>query len=265
MLQFTFKFSFFFILSAFFYVAPTNYISSVRAEQWYARLTFGYENSRASNFSDDDCTSASPPALYGCGFGSDGRALGTYGDFDSFAAFDAALGRRLLPWLRTDLSVSWRPNMVYSGQANFVGVKGKQPVHSTAEAFTAMLNVFADFIPTGGGPLSIFQPYIGAGLGLSYNKMDNMAYLFPGLTTHKISIIPSGGSVHPAYTFSLGTGIVVSERITIDIAYRWNHLGRVETDAGRMYMNHIPQGIDIAGTSARLQTHGVQAGLRYNF
>jgi opacity protein-like surface antigen len=247
------------------YIMCFHYIPPAQAGQWYARIAAGIEDSRSSNFSDDDCSATSPPALYGCGSGSDGRALGTYGDFDSFASFDAALGRRVLPWLRTDISVSWRPNMVYSGQANFTGVKGAQPVYSSAEAFTAMFNFFADLIPSGDGPLSIFQPYIGAGLGLSYNKMDAMTFLFPGLKTHKISITPSGSSLDPAYTFSLGTGIVISDRISIDIAYRWSHLGRVETDAGRMYMNHVPQGMNIAGTSARLQTHGVQLGLRYTF
>lgn len=244
----------------FFYFA-----SPAQAADWYLRAAAGYESSRSADFSDDHCGSTNPPALFGCGPGIDGRPLGAYGDFGFFGAFDAALGRNVLPWLRTDLSVSWRPNMVYSGKANFLGVPGEQPVYSTASALTAMLNVFVDIPNPGGGPLSRLKPYLGGGVGLSRNSLDEMSYLFPGLAVHKISITPSGRSFHFAYTFSLGTGIVISERVSLDIAYRWSHLGRVETDAGRMYMNHVPQGIGIAGTSARLQTHGLQMGLRYSF
>lgn len=242
-----------------------TYTPSVRAADWYARAVIGYESSQSADFFDDDCSSSDPPALFGCGTGVDGRPLGAYGDFGSFAVLDAAVGRRVLPWLRTDVSIAWRPHMVYSGEANFRGVPGNQPVDSTASAFTAMLNVFIDLVYKAETPLSRFQPYIGGGVGISYNRLDSMTYLFPELTTHKISVTPSGSSVHPAYTLALGTGIVISERISLDIAYRWSHLGRVETDAGRMYMNHMPQGIDIAGTSAPLRTHGLHVGLRYNF
>lgn len=235
------------------------------AADWYLRAAIGYESSRSADFSDDNCASTNPPALFGCGPGIDGRPLGAYGDFGSFGAFEVALGRNVLPLLRTDLAVSWRPNMVYSGKANFLGVPGGQPVYSTASALTTMLNVFVDIPNPAAGSLSGFKPYLGGGLGVSRNSLDEMHYLFPGLAVHKISITPSGRSFHFAYTFSFGTGVVISERVSLDIAYRWSHLGRVETDAGRMYMNHVPKGIDIAGTSARLQTHGLQMGLRYSF
>ncbi|RJR39466.1 MAG: hypothetical protein C4576_21180 [Desulfobacteraceae bacterium] len=235
------------------------------AAQWYLRAGGGYEWSLDADFHDRNPLSADPPALFGQGPGSDGRALGAYGDFGNFPALEVAVGTLPLQWLRTDLSLTYRPEMDYRGQANFLNVPGEQPVSAKAESWSAMVNLFleiADLFHLDMGP---FTPYVGGGLGVSYNHIDEMTYRFPGLTRHKISVTPSGSRMDFAWMTCVGTGLRLSKKLLLDLSYRYSDLGRMETDPGNMFMDIRPAGIEITGTSAPFRTHGFMMALRYDF
>ncbi len=236
-----------------------------QAGQWYIRAGGGAEWSLHADFHDQDPYSTNPPALFGPGPGSDGRALGSYGDFGNFPVFEAAAGIQPLSWLRTDLSLAYRPEMDYAGQANFIKVPGEQPVSAEAKSWTTMINFFLEITNLVHLDLGALTPYVGGGLGLSYNHIGEITYRFPGLTKHKISITPSGSRVDFAYMACVGTGIRLSKKFLLDMSYRYSDLGRVETDPGNMFMDYLPAGIDIAGTSAPLRTHGFLMQLRYHF
>ncbi|MEE9913748.1 MAG: outer membrane beta-barrel protein [Deltaproteobacteria bacterium] len=238
-----------------------------QAAGWYLRGAVGYEKSLAANFSDTDCASTNPPSLFGCAVGDDGHPIGAYGDFGHFPLAEAAVGRQFLPWLRADLAVSYRFNMNYDGNSNFLSVGVHQPVSAKADSLSGMVNVFVDInglLPA--KKLWRFQPYAGIGAGLSHNRIGQMTYLFPeNPGAHKISITPSGDKTDFAYMLAIGTGLLLTEHISLDIAYRYFDLGRVETSPGNMYMDVIPAGIPVGGTESRLRTHGLAVGLRYHF
>jgi opacity protein-like surface antigen len=235
------------------------------AAQCYVRGSGGFDWPADSNFHDEDCHSKNPAALFGCGHGSDGRRLGAYGDFRDFSVFEAAAGLQPLKWLRTDVAIMYRPEMKYKGEANFLNVPGKQPVSADAYAWTGMVNIFMEIANLLHLDTGIFSPYVGGGAGISYNHTGRITYRFPGLTRHKISITPSGSNTDFAYMLAAGTGVQLSKKVLLDISYRYSDLGQVETDNGNMYMDSLPQGIDIAETSAPLRTHGFLLGLRYLF
>lgn len=237
------------------------------ASGWYLRGAVGYEWSLSSDFSDKDCSSTNPPALFGCSKGNNGQPIGAYGDFGHFPLVEAAIGRQFLPWLRSDLAVAYRFNMNYDGNANFLSVGHDQPVSAEAYSLSGMVNLFVDINGfLSGRKLWRFQPYVGGGAGLSYNRIDRMTFRFPDNPgVHKISITPSGDRTDFAFMLAIGTGIILTEHLSLDIAYRYFDLGRVETSPGNMDMNTIPAGIDINSIEAPLRTHGLAVGLRYHF
>jgi hypothetical protein len=49
-----------------FYSMIFCFTPSVQAQDWYIRAVIGYESSQSADFSDDDCGSSSPPALFCC-------------------------------------------------------------------------------------------------------------------------------------------------------------------------------------------------------
>ncbi len=235
------------------------------ATQWYIRGSAGFDWTTDANFHDKDCSSENPAALFGCGSGSDGRSIGAYGDFGGFSVIEVAAGLYPLNWLRTDVSIMFRPEINYKGEANFLDVPGEQPVSADAYAWTGMVNLFLEIADLLHLNMGIFVPYVGGGVGLSYNHIGRMTYRFPGLTKHTISVTPSGSNTDFAYTLTAGTGVQLSKNILLDVSYRYSDLGRVETNRGNMYMDSLPEGIEIAGTSAPLRTHGFLLGLRYLF
>jgi opacity protein-like surface antigen len=257
------------LLWIFFCLIVSFYPVSGAASDWYLRGAIGYEKSLAADFSDTDCASTNPAALFGCATGNDGKAIGAYGDFGRFPLAEIAAGRRLLPWLRADVSLAYRFSMAYDGNANFIPatVGVHQPVSAKADSLAGMVNLFVEFsglLPE--KKLWRFQPYAGAGVGLSYNRIGEMTFLFPENTgKHKVSFTPSGDRKDFAFMLAVGTGFVLTEHLSLDVAYRYFDLGRVETSSGNMYMDTKPAGIAVGGIESRLRSHGLAAGLRYQF
>lgn len=255
------------IAGAVFFLSSLLLPGTGTAAGWYIRGALGYEKSLTSDFSDTDCKSANPPALFGCANGNDGQPIGSYGDFGRFPLAEIALGRQVLPWLRADLAVSYRFNMNYEGNANFLSVGPHQPVSAKADSVTGMVNLFVDINGLlAGKKLWRFQPYVGGGVGLSYNRIGQMTFQFPDNPgAHKVSVTPSGDRKDFAFMLAVGTGIILTERLSLDLAYRYFDLGRVETSPGNMFMDIVPQGIAVNNIEARLRTHGLAVGLRYHF
>ena len=140
-----------------------------QAADGYLRATLGYEQSRDADFADRDCSSQQPAALFGCAPGDDGRPIGAYGDFGGYPLVELALGTRLLPWLRADLSLGYRFAIDYQGNANFLAVGTHEPVAADLESWNGMVNAFVDLAPLSGTDLGPFQPYVGAGVGVAHN------------------------------------------------------------------------------------------------
>lgn len=235
------------------------------AGEWYLRAGAGFEWSLAADFSDEDAAATHPPNYFGTGPGSDGRQIGAYGDFGRFPSLEAAVGRQIRPWLRAEIALTYRPDMSYRGQANFRGVPGEQPVTGSADSLSGLTNLYLDIAGLPGVRLGRFQPYLGGGLGVAHHWLREMTYRFPGLAVHKVTVTPSGEKTDLAFMATVGMGIVLTERVTLDIAYRYTDLGRVYSDAGKAYLNNVPAGVEVAETWAPLRTHGIFTGIRYLF
>lgn len=238
--------------------------SSVIAADVYVRASAGVDWLKNANFSDDK--DGVNPALFGDGTGTNGKPYGAYGDFDTYAFVEGAVGLRLQPWLRTEFSLTYRPDMHYSGQANFTGLTGPQPVSGDAESLGGLANLYLDINGLPGVSLGRFQPFVGGGIGFATNWQDEMTYKFPQLPPkHTYSIVPSGDRTDLAFMLTAGTGFELTKHLILEISYRYTDLGRAQTNVGTMQMDGSVTSLVIAGTSAPLRAHGMLMGLRYHF
>ncbi|KAA6187758.1 porin family protein [Thiohalocapsa marina] len=248
------------------FALSVSLVAPAEAADWYLRGALGYEQSRDANFSDRDCASQQPAALFGCVRGDDGRPIGAYGDFGDYPMAELAVGRRLLPWLRADLSVGYRFASEYAGNANFLSVGTHEPVSADFESWLGLANVFVDLAALNGADLGRFQPYVGIGAGVAHNRLGEMTYRFPeNPGRHKISVTPDGDRTNFAYQVTLGTGIALSDTLTLDLSGYYVDLGEVGTDSGIMSLNTLSAGIPIDETSTNLRAFGVAVGLRRAF
>ena len=233
--------------------------NSVALGDFYLRAGAVLDWPSGTRFGDRDCESTSPAALYGCGEGVDGAALGAAGDFDRTNGFAVSVGYNATRRTRVEAEVQYRPEFSFNGRANFTQTTGRQDVSADLSSLSAILSVYADL--PGRGP---FSPHFGCGGGLSRNAIGETRMEFPRTTT----VVPGASRVGFAWLLTAGVAARVGERVTVDVSWRYTNSGAVETGraTGRIVWrdgSRDPLELELAETWADLASHGLRVSLRY--
>ena len=235
-------------------------------DAYYVRAGVALDWPEEARFTDEDCASESPDALYGCGNGPDGVPYNTLGDFGTMAGFELGVGRVATPLLRLEAVVQYRPDASFEGRANYLEAARRQEVRTDVSSLTALVAAYADLPELGVPRFGPFSPFAGAGVGLSRLEVGETRMEFPRTTT----IVPGGTRTNLAWMVTAGVAVALSERMTLDIAWRYTDFGTVRTDRGQGWViwrdgSREPLELDLAETRADLSSHGVLASLRYAF
>ena len=236
------------------------------ADDFYLRAGVLLDRPDRARFADRDCASTSPAALYGCGTGLDGMPLSTLGAFGTTPGYELGIGYAAGATLRPEAVVSQRPRVAFEGQANFVQTTGGQAVTAEVSAVSGMLAAYLDLPALGLPRLGPFSPFVGGGLGLSRIAIGETRMAFPRTTT----VVPGGRRLGLAWMPAAGVAAALGPRATLDVAWRYTHLGGIDTGrgAGRIVWrdgSREPLEIALAGTTADLAGHGLSVTVRYAF
>lgn len=226
----------------------------------YLRYGLALEWSENTRWHDADCAQTQPPALFGCGMGIDQEPLGAQGDFDQAGVIDLGLGYRLSPNWRVEAQLSWREGLDFSGQANFLGVSGAQPVEAEGDSLAALLAGYLDLPAL--GPV---RPFIGLGVGLASNSSSRVHYHFPGLGAEAATATRGERENQFAWQASLGASMNLRAGLDLDLAWRYTDLDEMQSAAGDALIvrQSGTRVIDVGATAADLETQGVSLSLRY--
>ena len=150
----------------------------------------------------------------------------------------------------------------YHGKRDISGTPGPwnpgppvtaDPLHTSVTTHTLMFNAYYDL----GKWMDRFVPYVGAGVGVAYNRTDDVYFTGnPAL----INRIEGDDRWSLAWSLMAGVGWQVTERVTLDFGYRYLDMGKAES-------GHI----DTAGfwnPKVRLDdltAHEIKFGLRFAF
>jgi opacity protein-like surface antigen len=126
------------------------------------------------------------------------------------------------------------------------------PLHTSLTTYTMMINGYKDLGNFGG-----FVPYVGAGIGAAYHKLDDVYFTGNANLTNRIR-----GDNDLAFAWSLmaGVGYQISDRAILDVGYRYIDLGTISSqrsDSGGF--------VNPAVKIDDLTAHEVKVGLRYHF
>ena len=243
---------------------------------FYVRTGIGLERSTGTRFTDKDCTlttnnnSGGYQALYGCGTGWDGAPLSSKGTFGSMRGFEFGAGYAASPFLRLEAVVQRRTGLSFKGKSNFLDGVKREDVEVDASALSAMLAAYLDLPEFRVAEIGTFRPFAGGGFGYSRLKIGEMRQRFPITTT----LVPGRKSTSFAWMVALGASTPVAERVTLDLAVRYTHLGTVKSGWGGGSVvfpdteqfadrNDIP--LNLPETRANLASVGLWASLRYAF
>ncbi len=126
------------------------------------------------------------------------------------------------------------------------------PLHTSLKSYTAMFNLYRDLGNYGG-----FTPYIGAGIGASYNKLSQVYFTGNPNLTNKIA---GNSDLSFAWALMAGVGYQVSQRAIIDFGYRYIDMGSIKS--GRVdNAGFVNPAVDLQD----IRAHEFKVGLRYHF
>ena len=234
----------------------------------YFRAGFELGWPEETRFTDQECDSTDPAALYGCGGGNDKLPRGSKGDFGRTSGFELGIGHFAATSLRLEAFVSYRPNVSFAGRANFlqISTSDRQDVSADLSALSGMLVGYVDLPGLGLPRLGSLRPFVGAGGGLSRLEIDETRMEFPRTMT----IVPGGRRVNLAWMLAAGIAVPLGERAMVEVAWRYTDHGVIETGRGKGRIvwrdgSRAPLELDLAETRARLEGHGLVISLRYPF
>lgn len=174
--------------------------------------------------------------------------------FDPSPVVGGGLGFSPLPFLRTDLTVSYRSG--YSGSTtDTTSVPGATlSEKADIKSLVGMVNAYFDF-PT----VASFTPYIGGGVGMARNELGSTTISSGGT---QLAVI--GGSTRTNFAWQVGGGVAISllPAIALDIGYHYLDAGKVESSTTGTVLGTPVSGSRLSG---KLRAHEVQAGIRVGF
>lgn len=236
------------------------------AEDLYLRAGFGLDRPTETVFRDGNCDIEVPVPLYGCGPGTDGAPYRSVGNFGTVAALEVGIGGTVASALRLEALVEYRPNLSFSGRANFLAPERRQSVSADLSVLSGMAAAYLDLPALGLPRLGPFAPFLGAGVGIARIRTGETQMMFPATTTH----VPSAHRTGFAWMLTAGVATELSESTTLEVAWRYSDLGTVETatGGGRVVWrdgSRDPLMLNQGASEAHLRSHGFRLSLRQLF
>ena len=245
-------------------VAATLLPGLAVAQDVYLRAGLDLSRPADTHFTDVDCASLVPAALYGCGLGDDGAPLRSVGDVGTVAGVELGLGYAVAPAVRLEALLTYRPRFTFDGHANFLAPDREQSVSVDLSSLSGILAVYVDLPGVGVRPLGPLSPFVGGGLGATRVASGETRMTFPKTRT----LVPGTRRTALTWRLTAGVGMSWGERATLDLAWRYTDAGVIETGAGPGRVEWLdgsrdPVGLDLAPTQAPLRSHGLHLSLRY--
>lgn len=126
------------------------------------------------------------------------------------------------------------------------------PIHTSIKSHTMMANLYYDF-----GLIRGFVPYVGAGIGAAYHKVDEVYFTEnPAL----VNRIEENQNLTFAWSLMAGVGYQLSPNAILDLGYRYIDMGHARS--GRV------DSAGFANPAVRLDdltAHEFKVGMRYHF
>ncbi len=222
---------------------------------WYLRGDVGMTNQSVKNLT---LTSAPFPA----GFQTTGMG------FDSSPLWDIGVGYQFNNWFRADVTGQWR------GRANFhasqfapVGVIG--PTFTANDNYSGskseavvMANAYFDL-----GTWWCITPYIGAGIGGSYNRIsgfrDDGVIYNGGILNNSVTFAGDASKWNFAWALHTGLAYHVNRNLVLELGYSYMNLGDAVTGPTNSF-----DGVTVVNgsgfTMKTLTSHDLKFGVRWN-
>jgi opacity protein-like surface antigen len=183
------------------------------------------------------------------------------GGFDSAPIFGGGIGYQFNDYLRGDITVEWRGKSDFYALDWLRATGPASPI--TTNEYTGkkselvfMANGYYDFASFSG-----ITPYVGAGIGASYNTISHFRDL--NAQTGGTAYADDESEWNLAWALHAGLGFQATERMTIDLGYSFMSLGDAKT--GRL--TNVDPAFDVDNDGIEfndIYSHDFKLGVRYS-
>lgn len=237
--------------------------SDTQANEHYLRFGFGLDHPESTYFHDEYCNSGPNEALlYGCTPGRDGFPVRrSVGDYRNIPVVEFGIG---FPSERTrwELLIEYRPSFDFSGNSTW----NTSVQVASSKNITSLAGMVAGYYDL--KEVELFHdrkavPFVGAGLGIARNRMNEFQIRFRNTTT----TLPGAEKTNMAWMITAGIGFKLDEKRTLDFSWHYTDLGLLYTGRGNGRVNRNTDGDKLADlnqipTVAELKGHGIRLSLR---
>lgn len=254
------------IVALLFAIASVGTAAAEDDERFYGRLGVSVEQMGDTIFLDVDCDSNPQVPLYGCGQGPDGHPHRSIGDFNLANGLNLGIGIRFTPNFRIELSTESGRAPTFEGKTNFLAASQQQSVSAHLWSSSTSLVGYFDVPEMTLLGIRKNQPFLGAGIAASYNRINVTRMTFP----RTITIVRGVSSTETGWLVTAGIAFPWGENRHLDLAWRYLDAGEVFTRAGRAHVlfqsgNRPPIDLNISPTRAKLESHALSLTIRSYF
>lgn len=220
------------------------------ADGAYVKLEVGRAYANSAGFVDRNGANSAD-----CSICNSGSTQIDHLDNSPFAAI--GIGYRWNENIRFDVMLSRRGNNLNHFDPKN-GVNNKY--HSSIESNSLMLSGYYDFR----SQANAFRPYLGAGGGVTNNKMSNVTQNILGYGPNAFEVDPGGQTMNFSWQIMLGTEYQFNNNWSADFGYRYFDGGKLRTDSGQTVTNFAGNSIS-GGIVGHLRTNELVLSLRRSF
>jgi opacity protein-like surface antigen len=229
---------------------PMSYAPPVDFGGWYLRGDIGMTNQHMKSLNNPD-----PNAVLFTPVGM---------GFDSSTLFDLGVGYQFNNWLRVDITGQWR------GRANFHGSQftdafaGSALVDNYSGSKSEAVLMAHGYVDL--GTWWCVTPFIGAGIGTSYNRIsafrdDGFGNTFGVARPSSVVYAADNGKWNFAWALHAGLAYRVTPNVTVELGYSYMNLGDATTGANSNFAGTAtPQ---FPWTMKDITSHDLKLGVRW--
>ncbi|MHA1523808.1 MAG: outer membrane protein, partial [Alphaproteobacteria bacterium] len=163
-------------------------------------------------------------------------------------ACGVGVGHQFGQYFRADVTLEYRGPFEVEGIRDPL-VGGSIGQKTDIQSLVTMFNGYVDLGTYGG-----FTPYLGAGIGVAYNMMDDVLLPQTGFETL------GANNFSFAWALMAGTSYDLTDRLALDAGYRYIDYGAARSSTKGSDGSSVPK-----ITVKQLAAHEIRLGLRYAF
>jgi opacity protein-like surface antigen len=185
--------------------------------------------------------------------------------FDSSPLFDVGVGYQFNNWFRVDVTGQYRGRANFHGSQFTTAFAGSALVdnYSGSKSETVvMVNGYVDL-----GTWWCVTPYIGAGIGTSYNRIhdfrdDGFGNTFGVARPVSFVYASDAGKWDFAWAVHAGLGYKVTPNVTVELGYSYMNLGDATTGVNSNFAGTATA--QFPWTMHDITSHDLKLGVRWN-